>query len=164
LGGPITAVTYGGVAMAKAVEAVNGSVSSIYYLANPPTGANTILITFTGGSYGVAGAVSVTGADTTNPVDATATNTATGTSISANIATHYRSFLIDALVGNNSNSGGAANSGQTSRWNTQTSNTQTNTGSTSQTAAAGSRSMGWSGFGTSNVFSYSIIAIKSKFP
>lgn len=85
----ITAVTYNGVALTKAVERVSGSNAicnlSIWVLAAPATGSNNVAISYSnggGGSVGITGYVeTLTGVNQIDPIGASETGTdSTGTS------------------------------------------------------------------------------------
>lgn len=71
----VSGVTYGGQSMTSIGSATSngfqgagkeGKVET-FRLTNPPSGAQTVAVTFSGGSYGRAGATTWTGADTTTP-------------------------------------------------------------------------------------------------
>jgi hypothetical protein len=63
----ISGITYGGVAMTQAVTNDNEAFSvQVGGLANPPAGAQTVVLTFSGtDAYCMAGSVTVTGSNTT---------------------------------------------------------------------------------------------------
>lgn len=108
--GTISALTYNSVALTQIKKVTDSNVaisSELWYLKNPATGPNTISITFspTAGAGSYATAVSLTGTDTTNPLDANngaqngPTFTVAGTSVTT-VADN--TWLVDCLKGNNS--------------------------------------------------------------
>lgn len=72
--GSVTGITYNGVAMTLVREDNNGAMySSLWKLAAPATGANTVSVTMDGASIQAVGiAASFTGVDQTTPVEADA--------------------------------------------------------------------------------------------
>ena len=86
----VTAVTYGGQAMTRAhIRSYNGSTINteyvmLYYLASPPTGANTVSLTFSGSQpNAAAGAVSDKGTATANAAAGAVSYKGTATSSAA---------------------------------------------------------------------------------
>lgn len=98
--GVTCSVTYNGVSMTSAVSINNGnSRAQIFYLIAPTTGANNIVVTYSAsnGSY-TAAAVSFTGADQTDPIGASGTQTGTATDKSLSITTEADgSYLVDCI-------------------------------------------------------------------
>lgn len=89
--GEVTGITYAGVAMNEAVQSqgISGTRnwSHVYYLANPTTGTNNIVISLNGNTDGiVAGAVLLTSASTT-ALDNASGSTDTGTTSSLELTT-----------------------------------------------------------------------------
>ncbi len=165
VGDPITSITYNGVPMTLAVQAVYTDppfYASIYYLINPDAGEHSLSITFSSGSYGAAGAISFTGANTFSPIDQTAFSTAAdSTGITTNITTGYaNSYLIDDLHGWNGISGGAVNTGQTQEWLIQPPNQSSAGGSIKATTTAGLKSMGWRNFSPAREHVHAVVAIR----
>lgn len=137
--------TYNSVALNSIINKNQGGTPTyrcqLWQLANPATGANTLALSFVGGAYGAAGVISFSGADTTNPVDASASETAlSATSISKSITTNYaNSIIVSCIKGNDTNTGlSATGTNQTLRWNVLGSNTNINAGSSQTTTSAGS--------------------------
>jgi hypothetical protein len=115
----VQSITYGGLAMARLGRSGD---TEVYQLANPPTGAQTIVVQFTPGSSlnAVGGAVSVTGVDAAAPVGVV--RTASGASTLASVSLPYLlpgSLVVDTI--GIPNAVGApsvtAGSGQSQRWN-----------------------------------------------
>jgi len=115
----VTGITYNSVSMTSIREDDNDTdnfSSSIWYLAGPATGSNTVAVTLNGeNALSVSGSISLTGVDQSSPLDAN--NGATGNS---NVPTvdvttvADNSWVIDTVAyGDNTFTIG---SGQTSRW------------------------------------------------
>jgi len=99
----ITAASYNSVA-ATAIRRDNNNTTNyateLYFLANPDTGAHTVSLTFAGtGNSGNALAVSLTGVDTSSPVDAHNGSTVNnGTGISVDVTTVSDNAVVVDLV------------------------------------------------------------------
>ena len=121
--GTVTA-TYGGNSMTleKANGQVNNLDAQIFRLATNATGAQSVSLSFsTGVGYPVAGAVTVTGGDTTTIFSASGSAAGTSTNApSVTIASATDELVMCACIGNPSNpvytENGSPNT-QTSRWN-----------------------------------------------
>lgn len=107
---PTVTVTYNGVSMTEVTSTIRQGVHNLrfFYLANPATGANNIVVTFsTFINYAAAaGAISLSGTDTTSPIGQIGTN-ATGTATSSTIALsnidEANSWIVDTIYVNNNN-------------------------------------------------------------
>lgn len=142
----VTGITYNGVSMirafTKAITAATTSVE-IWGLANPSSGAQTVIITFSAGSsYCQAGSITVTGSDTTTTFSASASAEGTGTTPSVSVTSAINELIVDvvgtAFVNGTQTAGGS----QTKRWGTLDAGTNSASGSTLP-ASAGSTSMSW---------------------
>ena len=105
-------ITYNGVAMTKGATKTQSRNGSIWYLANPATGANTVSVTYAAAfTLAMGSATSYTGCS--GSIGATGTNgAASGTTISVAITTTVaNSYLVGAVECNNnqtfSSSGGS---------------------------------------------------------
>jgi len=96
----VSSINYSGSPLTLAIA--NGSGTSdgqrveIWYLADPPTGSNDVVVTYPGNLNpdGIA-ALSYTGVDTNNPIGAVASaNSTTGTDVTADITTTSADSLI----------------------------------------------------------------------
>lgn len=88
----ITGVTYNGVAMTEILSTVPTGptvlIQKLFYLVNPSTGTNNVVVTRTGtGIYTWGHSVSYTGASQTGVPDASSVTTNTGTSITGTVTT-----------------------------------------------------------------------------
>lgn len=109
----ITAVTYGGQSLTLVgfIPSDNDSAGGIalYHLTNPPTGSNTVSVSFTGGGNTNAGSISftgssgigtaVTGFSNATSVSASVTNTTTGGMVTA--AASYGGTQLNTFSGTN---------------------------------------------------------------
>lgn len=143
-----TGVTYNGVAMTFVARASQNFTSSeIWYLANPSTGANNVVITMSGAtSYITATANSFTGVAQTSLTDGSNTATGSSTTASVDVTTgRDNSWVIDcvAIQTNTGDITLTVGSGQTQRSN-QTNSSQERQGtSTEPTTTAGTVTMDW---------------------
>lgn len=143
-------VTYNGVSMTKAVESIESSANrcELWYLANPATGANNIVVTFstTTDDGLVIGSISFTGVDNASPIGTTANQVAGTTSNSPSIAittANNNSYIVDCLYRNASTE--TATAPQTEVWGREdTYGTQGGAGSYKSFPTAGATTMGWS--------------------
>lgn len=124
----VTGITYNGVAMTRANAFTNTPGASvptsgyIYYLANPATGANNVVISYSGNRAVIAVAASFTGANTSSPIDQSNTvysgNDFSSTSVSLSVTTGFANSMgIDfPIIRQSTDSGGnlSITGGQTS--------------------------------------------------
>lgn len=116
----ISSVTYNGVAMTAipSGSAANGNYKIAgYYLIAPATGANNVVVTFSGAvsDFG-GGSISFTDAHQTTPLGTAVTATGTSTSPSVTVSSASGEFVADGLIivhGGTLTVGGS----QTQRWN-----------------------------------------------
>jgi len=143
----VTNITYAGVPLTNAAISVSaqGMRAEIWYLTNPTAGANSIVVNFNktlSADGAVAGAVSFSGVDQTNPIPTTATSYGNGQNPSNSITTvNANASIIDTLA----RSAGALpspNSPQVQRWS-RGSGGMSGAGSTKDTTTAGSQTMSW---------------------
>lgn len=158
----ISSVTYNGVAMTPiaAQSDIAGTFhSKTFFLANPPTGANTVLITASGTVTILAGSVSATGTDTAaTPSIVTTTGSAFGAR-TQNISVAVATLLMDVFSLMNNTSTLAVSAGQTSDWNIQDATAARRSGGSHKVVAAGTQSMGWTISGsTARTYGHSIVA------
>lgn len=153
-----SAVSYNSVSATKArsdtgAGSVSGvSESSVWLLGSASTGANTVSVSFSGGTC-VAGAASYTGAQSGNTADAV--NGANGTTTGAQsfnvttVADNCWVFATGVVTGGTTPSWNTPT--QTSRWSTTLSvaNDQVGQDTNAPKTPAGAVSMGWTAGGTS---------------
>lgn len=100
----LNSVTYGGQSLTLGKHTDQPSYvynADVWYKASNtlPTGANNVVVTFSANSYGKAGAISLSGVDTSNPVDTTASTSNTAQGVVTHIIKNYSgSYLVDAYA------------------------------------------------------------------
>lgn len=143
-----TGVTYNAVSMTKAVSVGESSVvnSSLWYLIDPDTGANNVVITY-GGNLGVSGAaLSYYDAHQTTPIgDTASSSTPNGTSIGTTLtSTDLNSVLIDCFYQRFGATNVAPGGSQTERFRgTAGGGSSRFAGSTRSAATIGDYDMDW---------------------
>lgn len=163
----VSSVTYDGVALTKAAEVAYSSDPRIqtylYYLVNPSSGTKTITVVFSSGGtsmQAVAGSVTYTNVNQTNPLQAYNTNSGSGTSQSVSLtATGSNNKLLIGHMSSFRTSGSYSitESGQNNRW-TQTG--QLYKGLVSdKVVTSGSVSMSWTTSGSNPSVSWTAIAV-----
>lgn len=96
-------VTYNGVAMTELYDGTPGSpfkFIAVYALVAPATGANDVVITRSGSTPVIAGAVSYTGVDQTTPYDSIDVVTNTGTAVSNGVSSAANDLVVDFVAAN----------------------------------------------------------------
>jgi hypothetical protein len=94
----ITAITYGGNAMTLEEPSGDPDIGPwIYSLGNPPSGAQTVSITWAGSVFALACAITVTGGDTSNVISNTATATGTSTTPSVTCTSATGELVVDVV-------------------------------------------------------------------
>lgn len=156
----VSGVTYDGSAMTKAVERNDGDYLNcqLWYIVNPSTGANDIVVTHSSSSTMKVLGVSFTGANTSDPVDVTGSEAnAAGTDPDLAVTTNNaNSYLIDVF---------SAESATMSVGASQTAiadlsgNSHQGGASYEAGGAAGSHTMSW-GMTESKASAHCILAIK----
>lgn len=160
-GSAISGVTYGGTTMG-ARKSTSGTGTqpgtSIWGLANPPSGAQSVVVTMGGtGNYVEAAAVTVTGSDTITVFSNA--NSATGTSTTPSVAltTGSNDFAMDILGTTTGAFPATPGGSQTSRWGPLTDGGDEAQGSTAPSGGA-TTTMSWTI--TSNTWALSAAAFK----
>ena len=133
--------------------------TAIYTLINPSTGANNVVVTWTGTvTYGASGASSWTGVDQTTPVNAVGGATGASTTLSAGITTTVDNcYLIDAVY---SRSGTLTKDAtQTTIANVSIAGDDTVGASYKSAGATGAKTMDWIESADGNDWAISAIAL-----
>lgn len=157
----ISSVTYDGDQVLTQIRSDDNGGSahtSLWYLVNPRTGTKTIQITLLGLDRVVAGGISLTGVDQTNPINAN--NGATGTSSAPSVSittTTAETWIVD-VVGT---SGGSmtAGDGQVEQWEDAMLTTVA-AGSIELTSSSGTYAMEWTNSAGSRNWAISTAALK----
>lgn len=152
----ISSMTYGGVAMTRAIRRVSTAGFDdhwieLWYLVNPATGSNTVSISLSGtvDRAAYSNALSLTGVDQTTPLDATNSAIGDSASPSVNVTTTVdNAWAVDYAISDDSGTGSSPGAGQTSFQNyNDTSDDHLTRGSyEGPRATPGSITMSWSGF------------------
>lgn len=158
--------TYGGAACTSEVDLeVAGPPptdvrASIWGLANPASGAQTVAVTFGQDSnYGVVGAITVTGGDTSDVFSGSASNSGTDTTATVDVVSASDELVMDtlALFSAATASVGAS---QTQRWNAKHASSNTR-GCGSTEAGAATVTMSWT---VADQEVWAIVAASFKLP
>lgn len=160
----ITGITYNSVALTKiradAVTVDTSFRSELWYLKAPATGANNIVVSFTG-TVAVAGVVGASffGVDQTSPIDANNGNTGLTTSISASITVvASNSWLVDILYSRSSTL--TKNASQTELANFGVNTNDDRVGSSYKpNVSSGSRTMDWTESNDGNDWTISVVSL-----
>lgn len=113
----VSAITYGGQAMTEIKTALQTSRYRLFRLLAPPTGANSVSITFAASTRGVGGSVSLTGVDQSTPNDTIVEELVGDASIVVASATN--DMVIDFISANSVVGAYAAGPGQTLHYDTE---------------------------------------------
>ena len=152
---PVSDVTYGGVSLTKVREDDDTTInhtSGLWYLVNPATGANDVVVSFAGGTLqvGIAGAMTFTGVKQTSPLDASNGGVqANAASISTTVTTVSDNAMVAASVNKvgSSPTSNDAGAGITERWDvdvTEASGNVSSGGHAGPKSPAGDQAMSWS--------------------
>jgi len=154
--GGISTATYAGKAMTKLTSGgAAGARVGIFYLIDPPAGANNVVIKFNGTVTGHASASSFYNVSQTSPFRDTATITGTGTTASRTVVSATGDLVFDAVCVDTTNAL-TVGAGQTQNW---TNAANTVRGGSSRENGAASVTMSWTWTGSSL---YGIIAVPIK--
>ena len=166
----VSSVTFNGVALTlvRKDEYFNGDSksSAIYYLVNPPSGAHTVLATFSGTVFrSVCGSISFTGVDQTNPINAHTgqTDDTYDTNISTSITpTVANTVLVDNVCIRRQRPIPEKGASQTLRWSLSSGSGSSNangSGSTQMRADTSQATMSWTTESNCRGWAHSIVAL-----
>ncbi|MBI2612527.1 VCBS repeat-containing protein [Candidatus Kaiserbacteria bacterium] len=136
----VSTVKYAGVDMTFATS--TGGVGT-WYLTNPTSGSNNVVVTFSPNSGGYVSAVSYTGTDTVNPIGAMKFNTGTTGDPSISITTQSDNSIVDDNLWYNLSQTLTANSPQIQQLTNQCSNNFSHGASVLKTSTSSAQSLGW---------------------
>lgn len=142
----ITDVTYNGVSCALKFEEVPNRECAVYRLVAPATGANNVVVTWTGGSNMYAIVESYTGVDQTTPDDAHTTIDAGGTSASGSTSSAVGDMVTDCVVSASGITGLTVGASQTETHQQIGAGTDSMGASYEAGAASVTMSWSWTGF------------------
>lgn len=142
-GGPPSSVTYGGQSLTKVDEvtcaAGKNCHTEMWYLKNPPVGANLVDIVITSMSNIVAGAATFYDVNQSTPLGTSVNATGNGTTSSLNITASSNQLIMDTYSDDNSPAGDSTPS-QTSLWGRQD---YMFGGGSYKTASSGANNISW---------------------
>lgn len=147
-GRSITGVTYNGVSMSSVISQEDTSTgnsfkSHLWKLANPATGANNVVVTFSTTVDDIAaGAASFIGVNATTPLGTAAGASGVSTTATVNVSSATGEMVFDNILFDNRYFPANPAGGQTQRW-TQNGSAGNVHGSSSTKAGAGSVTMSW---------------------
>ena len=162
-GSSISGITHDGVSLTKLRHDVSASGTvrtEIWYLIAPSVGTKTIAVTLSTALDSVAGAVSFTGVDQTNPIDAQNGGTGVTTEATLNITTVNDTVLVTDVIAT-TDTAITVGSGQTERYNISGA-LGSGAGSTEPKTPAGSITMNWGNVGAPDVWTMSVMSINSS--
>ena len=159
----ISSITYNSVALTLIRTDVNAgaNLSSLWYLVNPSTGANTITVTFGESiSTAYAAAVSLTEVNQSNPLDAENGTSADGAdSITTTVTTVAdNAWLVDMVTKESSVGPLVAGTNQTDRNQANCTTQDSGISSVNGKTPAGGEAMDWNDDGAVGTFDWSISA------
>ncbi|GAC1603610.1 MAG: hypothetical protein NVS3B29_08400 [Candidatus Saccharimonadales bacterium] len=147
--GTISSVTYNGVAMTQKSTVTNGtSITAMYYLVSPATGANNVVITLGSANSIIGGATSFIGADTVTPLGPAVTTGLSNTNtITSGAVTSAAGEIVFDSLGVALDVTASPGAGQTQGWFIHNP-TAGDSGGGSTKAGASSVTTSWTGLGT----------------
>ena len=158
---PITNVTYGGLALTKLGEQINGTTAKteLWYRIAPVSGTANVVISWTGTLEASAGVTTFTGVDQLNPFGAVATNSGSADPTSLNVVSNIGDIVIDA-VGKTGTAPSVVTSTpvQTPIFNDGTNSIKV--ASSYKIASTGTTPMGWTATGGAYTWSTIGVAVK----
>jgi hypothetical protein len=155
---PAFSCTYGGTSMAAGTLYNPGSISAgnsqSFGLANPPSGAQTIVLSTSNNAYIAGNSISVTGSDTTTCFSNRSGNSGTVNNSTASVTSAVGELVVDSVgsfqaTAVPSGAGGSQTSRYTAFWNTNL-----NAGISTQPGAAGTVTATWSTLTDSGTITY----------
>lgn len=163
----VSGVTFNGVAMTNIRTDDNTGdnvTSDAWYMVAPPVGTYAVAVSFAGTvSNAIAGAVSFTGVDQSNPIDAqTGGSTSNSSTVSTSIVTTTASTIVMDVFSNSNDSSITPDASQTQRWMDGFPATFGGGASTEAAASAGSVAMDWSGGSSFTDWAHTVIALRDS--
>jgi RHS repeat-associated protein len=143
----ITSITYAGVSMTLANSTAG---ISTWYLVNPTSGTNNVVVNFTTSVGGYVSAVSYTGTDTSNPLGVIASNTGGSGDASVSISTNDDNSIVDDQLFYDTNQSTVTPNSPQVKQLQGTCSGFAHGASTLQTSTHGSNTLGWTHGGASS--------------
>ncbi len=138
----VSTVTYGGTNCSEEVTVTHASGGfvlrgSIWGLASPTSGAQTVVVTFAnGGNYGACGSITVTGGDAATLFSNTASATTLGTDLTVDITSAADELVMDSAGTARADPSLTVGAGQTERFNLENAGSDTRGGASTEPGAA----------------------------
>lgn len=158
----VTSITYAGQALTFVGTSVDPTTSArieVWRLIAPPSGANTVSVTFNGSASVVVAATSFANVDQTAPIAASQFANGTGTlTASASVASTTDQLVLAAIATDDAVNTVTPGSGQTSRWNVVNAADVIGAGST-KSGSASSTTMSYA-LGGNNGWAMGLVAIQ----
>jgi hypothetical protein len=157
----VLSVTYGGNSLTKIRNDVSPDSdrrTDLWYLLNPPTGSNSVAITFSGDAADVVGAaISFTGVNQSTPLGNNngAVGSDTSPTVSLSSSTNEVVLANLAIYPNGGNNVATANIGQDVRWSANTTYNNIHGAGSTKTGSS-STTIGWT---TTQAFGWSVSAV-----
>ncbi len=157
----IAAVTYGGQTMTLVGVA---SLTAVYRLANPPTGPQTVVVTFSSTSppaqvSAVGGAVTFSGVDPFAPMGTAAAASGSSTTPNVNVTSTFADGAVFDTVGAGNTTTATVGSGQTQRWNAISGGFPTRGAGSTEPGTGSAVTMSWT-LGTSRPWGIVAVALR----
>jgi hypothetical protein len=143
----VSTITYGGQSLTRLSFTNTGTYhrAELWYLVNPPTGANNVVVTFSASVAYIVGISSYYNVHQTTPFGTAATATGNSTSASVAVTSAVGDLVVDVVEKNKDNEAITAGANQTQRWNRVNSTSGLdNIGAGSSEAGAATVTMSWS--------------------
>lgn len=144
-----SSVTYNAVALTMAIQATNGSThvgeAAVWYLSNPSSGANNVVVDFPFTARYAGGATCLAGTNTSSPIGATNQLTGNSNSVSQSITTtQANSVVVDSVLDKQTGTD-TKGASQTQIWQVACGLSSSHCEASSQSApTTGSYTMSWS--------------------
>jgi hypothetical protein len=158
----VSSVTYGGVSMTQVPggTATQGTLAraELWYLTNPPTGANDVVVTFSANAISRAGAISFTGVNQATPLGtANGANNRTSTA-TVDVSSATNEVVVDVVAMESTSATISAGANQNLGFDSDAGSTNIRAGG-SYEAGAGTVTMSWT---ISSSKDWAIVAVPLK--
>lgn len=162
--GTVTALTYNGVAMTLVRSDTNGVYrNEIWRLENPASGTNSIAVTLSGSLTSIGSAVSYSGVDQTNMIEANAGANGSNSTPTQSVTTLTDNAWVTSGL-SSANTSETSTSPQTSRANNTGALGTGAMGDQGPVAPAAATTAAWSATGVAQSWALSVVAIKPYIP
>lgn len=159
----VASVTYAGQSMIKKGDATNAGQAraELWYLINPSTGLNNIVVTMSAAAEVIVGADSYYEVNQVTPFGTIVTATGTTLAATVDVSSATDELVIDVYAKKNTTEAVSVGAGQTSRWNTSNVGTNGGYGGGSSEPGAASVTMSWTWTTTNRNWAILAVPLKS---